>query len=42
MSLMKLMLKMDILLIQKITDQETIQDIENLKQYLKNNKNNEL
>ena len=29
-------------LIKKITDQETIQDIENLKQYLKNNKNNEL
>ncbi len=29
-------------LIQNISDQETIQDIENLKQYLKNNKNNEL
>ena len=29
-------------LIKKITDQETIQDIENLKQYLKNNKNNAL
>ena len=29
-------------LIKKITDQETIQDIENLKQYLKDNKNNEL
>jgi len=29
-------------LIKKITDQETIQDIDNLKQYLKNNKNNEL
>ncbi len=29
-------------LIKKITDQKTIQDIENLKQYLKNNKNNEL
>jgi len=27
-------------LIKKITDQETIQDIENLKQYLINNKNN--
>ena len=29
-------------LIKNISDQETIQDIENLKQYLKNNKNNEL
>ncbi len=29
-------------LIKNITDQETIQDIKNLKQYLKNNKNNEL
>ncbi|ABV50618.1 Leucyl-tRNA synthetase [Prochlorococcus marinus str. MIT 9215] len=29
-------------LIKYISDQETIQDIENLKQYLKNNKNNEL
>ncbi len=29
-------------LIRSISDQETIQDIENLKQYLKNNKNNEL
>ena len=29
-------------LIKKINDQETIKDIENLKQYLKNNKNNEL
>jgi len=33
---------LDFSLIKKITDQETIQDIENLKQYLKNNKNNEL
>jgi len=29
-------------LIKNISDEETIQDIENLKQYLKNNKNNEL
>jgi len=29
-------------LVKNISDQETIQDIENLKQYLKNNKNNEL
>ncbi len=29
-------------LIKNISDQETIQDIKNLKQYLKNNKNNEL
>jgi len=29
-------------LIKSISDQENIQDIENLKQYLKNNKNNEL
>jgi len=29
-------------LIKKISDKETMQDIENLKQYLKNNKNNEL
>ncbi len=29
-------------LIKNISDKETIQDIENLKQYLKNNKNNEL
>jgi len=29
-------------LIKNISDQETIQDINNLKQYLKNNKNNEL
>ncbi len=29
-------------LIKNISDQETIQDIQNLKQYLKNNKNNEL
>ncbi len=29
-------------LIKYISDQETIQDIENLKQYMKNNKNNEL
>ena len=29
-------------LIKNISDQETIQNIENLKQYLKNNKNNEL
>ncbi|KGG04356.1 Leucyl-tRNA synthetase [Prochlorococcus marinus str. MIT 9321] len=29
-------------LIKNISDQETIQDIENLKQYLKNNKDNEL
>ncbi len=29
-------------LVKDISDQETIQDIENLKQYLKNNKNNEL
>ncbi|MBO8231973.1 leucine--tRNA ligase [Prochlorococcus marinus str. MU1402] len=29
-------------LVKNISDQETIRDIENLKQYLKNNKNNEL
>ncbi len=29
-------------LVKNISDQETIQDIENLKKYLKNNKNNEL
>ena len=29
-------------LVKNISDQETIQDIENLKQYLKKNKNNEL
>ncbi len=29
-------------LVKNISDQETIQDIQNLKQYLKNNKNNEL